>query len=173
MTTVVCNSGPLMALGKLNRLRLFQQLYGEVHITAEVYQETVEAGISEGFPDAVAIKLFWEQQGWPVITVTSEQWVGFVPTVILDSGEMETIGYALSLPSALVLLDDEQARQEARRQGLAVHGTLGILVEAYRRGFLTYPEAELLLLQIAVRPDIWISAKLCHRVLSQLQGDIS
>ena len=53
MTPLVCNSGPLMALGKLNRLSLLQQLYHEVHITTEVYRETVEAGISEGFPDAL------------------------------------------------------------------------------------------------------------------------
>ena len=168
MTHVVCNSGPLMALGKLNRLPLLQQLYHEVHITTEVYRETVEAGISKGFPDALVIKLFWERQDWPVITVTPEQWAVFVPNVILDPGEVETIAYALSLPSSLVLLDDEQARQEARRQGLTVHGTLGVLVEAYRREVLTYPEVERLLMEIAVRPDIWISARLCQQILSQL-----
>ena len=171
MNTVVCNSGPLMALGKLNRLPLLQQLYNEVHITTEVYRETVEAGIEEGFPDALAIRLFWGQQNWPVVTVTPEQRAAFVSSIFLDPGEIETIAYALSLPSALVLLDDNEARREARRQGLIFHGTLGVLLEAYQQELLTYPEVKLLLSEIAVRPDIWISAELCQGVLAQLHRE--
>jgi predicted nucleic acid-binding protein len=38
---VLCNSGPLMALGKLNRLDLLADLYGEVQIPHAVYDEVV------------------------------------------------------------------------------------------------------------------------------------
>lgn len=39
MTTVLCNAGPLIALGKLNRLELLAELYGQVQIPRAVYVE--------------------------------------------------------------------------------------------------------------------------------------
>lgn len=36
---VICNSGPLMALAKLNLLSLLKKLYGEVTVPQEVYRE--------------------------------------------------------------------------------------------------------------------------------------
>ncbi|MFL6236240.1 MAG: DUF3368 domain-containing protein [Thermoanaerobaculia bacterium] len=63
------------------------------------------------------------------------------------------------------------ARAEARRLGLQVKGTLGVLVEAFRAGLLSFEETELLLLEIAARPDIWISEQLCHQIIEQLKQD--
>jgi len=42
-------------------------------------------------------------------------------------------------------------------------------VEAFRAGLLSFDETELLLLEIAARPDIWISEKLCHQIIEQLR----
>ena len=53
--------------------------------------------------------------------------------------------------------------------GLQIKGTLGVLVEAFRAGLLSLDETELLLLEIAARPDIWISEKLCHQIIEQLK----
>jgi predicted nucleic acid-binding protein len=41
MPTVLSNAGPLMALGKLNRLDLLTELYEQVQIPRAVYTETV------------------------------------------------------------------------------------------------------------------------------------
>jgi predicted nucleic acid-binding protein len=41
MMVVVCNAGPLIALGKLNRLELLAELYGQVQIPRAVYDEAV------------------------------------------------------------------------------------------------------------------------------------
>ena len=70
-----------------------------------------------------------------------------------------------------MLADDEDARTEARRLGLTVRGTIGVLVAAYRRSFLTLSEIELLFSEISARPDIWISAILCARVLKSLRSE--
>jgi predicted nucleic acid-binding protein len=47
-------------------------------------------------------------------------------------------------------------------------GTLGILVRAYRQNLLSFDQAELLISEIASRPDIWIAARLCEQVLASL-----
>ena len=42
--TVVSNAGPLMALGKLGALHLFERLYGSVLLPTAVHEEVVLRG---------------------------------------------------------------------------------------------------------------------------------
>jgi predicted nucleic acid-binding protein len=170
MSNVLCNAGPLIALGKLNRLDLLACLYGEVQISHIVYDEVVTYGLARGAPDALTVRLFWQRQGRPVVEVSSAVLAAYTPPVILHPGERSLLALAQTLPDPLVLLDDEVARTEARRLKLPVRGTLGILVQAYRAQLLTLAHVELLIQEIAIRPDIWISAKLCEQVLASLQA---
>jgi predicted nucleic acid-binding protein len=169
MTTVLCNAGPLIALGKLNRLELLAELYGQVQIPRAVYDEAVTQGLALGAPDARTIRLFWQARNWPISKVSAAMLSTYKPPVILDPGEIEVLALARALRDVLVLLDDETARAEARRLKLRVRGTLGVLAQAYHAGILSFPEVELLLQEIAARPDIWIGAKLCEQVLQALR----
>jgi predicted nucleic acid-binding protein len=92
----------------------------------------------------------------------------YTPSVILDRGETELLVLAQSVQSLLVLIADEIARSEARRLQLRVHGTLGVLVQAYQQGLLSFPQVKLLFQEIGARTDIWIAAKLCQLVLNSL-----
>ena len=49
---VVTNAGPLIALGKLNRLDLLAGLFGEVYVPQAVYEEVIREGLARGAPDA-------------------------------------------------------------------------------------------------------------------------
>lgn len=169
MSAVLCNSGPLMALGKLNRLHLLAELYDKVQVPQAVYNEVVSQGLARGAPDALVARLFWQRQGWPIVEVSPEVLSAYEPAVILDPGEREVLALAQTLPDPLVLLDDEAARTEARRLGLRVRGTLGVLVQAFREGLLSLSQVEWLLNEIAARPDIWIGSKLCSQVLRSLR----
>ncbi len=82
-------------------------------------------------------------------------------------GERDTLALAHILRSRLVLIDDSIARQVARDQGLAVRGSLGVLVEAYRKGLLTISQLRLNLIEIAHRQDIWIAPALVERLLHE------
>ncbi len=167
---VIANAGPLMALAKLNRLDLLARLYHQVEIPAAVYREVVTQGVARGAPDARIVQLFWEQHGWPITEVPRKLLSAFQPRVVLDAGETEVLALAEEDPEALFLIDDDLARQEARRRAVEVKGTLGVLVQAFRRQILTLDETELLIQQIAARPDIWIGARLCEGVLENLEG---
>jgi uncharacterized protein len=168
MMIVVCNAGPLIALGKLNRLELLAELYSQVQIPGAVYDEAVTQGLARGMPDARMIRLFWQANGWPIIEVTIAVLAAYKPPVILDPGETEVLALAPTLADVMVLLDDEAARTEARRLKLRIRGTLGLLSQAYRSGILSLTQVDLLIQEIAIRPDIWISAKLCEQVLKAL-----
>jgi len=168
MRIVLCNASPLMALDKLNRLDLLASLYEQVRIPQAVYDEVVTQGTARGAPDSFAVRLFWQRQQWPIVNVPKEELAAFAQTVILDRGELEVLALAQSLKDALVLMDDEVARGEARRLGLRLSGTLGILVQAYQQGSLSFDQAELLIREIAAHPDIWIAGGLCEQVLASL-----
>ena len=135
MPYVVCNSGPLMALAKLNRIDVLRRLWDEVVITRAVYDEVVTLGLATGAQDALVVRLFWQQHDWPIVEVAPEIWQPYLPEVRLDAGERETLAYAAHQTDALVLLDDELARREARRLGLPVKGTLGVIAMRIGVGF--------------------------------------
>ena len=168
MAVVLCNASPLIALGKLNRLDLFAGLFGEVQVPRAVYDEVVMQGLTRGAPDALTVRLFWQRKQWPIVDVPETLLSAYVPPVVLDPGETDVLALAQSLANPLVLLDDEVARAEARRLKLRLCGTLGILVRAHRQGLLSFDQAELLVREIAARPDIWIAARLCEQVLASL-----
>ena len=171
MPTVLCDSGPLIVLAKVNRLRLLLDLWENAQVTEEVYKEAVVLGYELGAPDALTIRLFWQKHKLPILAVPESVLIAYQPAIKLDPGERSTFAQALTLKDGLVLVDDEDARTEGRRLGLPVRGTIGVLVEAYRRGLLTLPEIELLFSELSARPDIWISANLCARVLKSLRSE--
>ncbi len=54
----------------------------------------------------------------------------------LDRGEAEVIALAQELKADLVILDERLARRHARRLGLTLTGTLGVLLKAKERGLV-------------------------------------
>ena len=166
--TVIINAGPLMALAKLNQLHLLAELYTEVTVPDAVYAEVVTQGLARGEPDALIVRLFWNQRQWPIAAVSDLHLKNYQPKATLEKGESAVIALGLANPNGLLLLDDAVARAEAHRLSLAVRGTLGILAEAYRQQKLQRAQLELLFEEIAARPDIWISAALCRQVLAGL-----
>lgn len=169
MRITLVNAGPLIALAKLNRLHLLVELFETFHVPRSVYREVVVEGLARGLPDAATLRRFFAHHELPVLGVAPAVAEEYRPPVELDAGEHELLALARTFPDVLVLMDDEVARAEARRLGLEVRGTLGILVEAFRAELLSLHEVELLLLEIAERPDIWISEKICRQVLLALQ----
>lgn len=85
----------------------------------------------------------------------------------LDLGERDTLALAMALGNALVLMD-ETVGQVARAQGLAVRGSLGVLIEAYRRDLIGADQLRLYFAEIARRQDIWVNPALVERLLGEV-----
>lgn len=163
---VVSNAGPLMVISKLNLLHLFKELYGQIQISQAVYEETVINGIRYGFEDAYTLRLFLKQNNWKIqesLHIPQE-----IASANLDKGEKEAIALALA-KNGLLLMDEELGRAIAREQGLKVKGSLGILIEAYRKKLITLDQLRFYFIQIGNRNDIWISYKLCEKLLKSLK----
>ncbi|HYO14136.1 MAG TPA: DUF3368 domain-containing protein [Thermoanaerobaculia bacterium] len=131
---VVADSGPLHYLILLDQTELLERFYGQVIV-----------------PEAVLRELTFDKAPRPVKEWLSKppSWfrVQAVPpdrleliTGALDLGEREAIALAHLLPADLLLIDELSGRVEARRRGLKVTGTLGILRAAAERNWIDVPE---------------------------------
>ena len=127
---VLADASPLIALARVGGLPWLRRLYKTVSITKKVRGEATGA---RELPGAVAIAAALKQ-GW--VRVLRQEW-SEPPLPQLDTGEASTLRAAIALGAGtLVLLDDLQARREARRFGIAITGTAGIVVEARQAGLI-------------------------------------
>ena len=127
----ISNSSPLILLSSIGRFELLHEIYGEVYVPPAVWQETVVAGAGR----AGAAELM--QSSWVIRRPLPES--GPLPArlSILDPGEAEVIALGLSDSSgASIILDDLRARRVAKRAGLSVTGTAGVVVLAKQRGLI-------------------------------------
>ncbi len=72
MTSAICNAGPAIALGKLQRLDVLAAVYQEVLLPEAVYDEVVIQGGMQGEPDARRVRLFWQRQNWLILPVPED-----------------------------------------------------------------------------------------------------
>jgi len=134
---VVSNSSPLIHLARISRLELLQELFQEVVIPPAVYREVVVEG--RGKPGADLV----QSASWIKVEQLRDQALKRSLTLILDEGEAEAIALAVEKRAELVLLDEREARVIAKRLGLKVTGTLGVIVKAKRLNLLNSVKEEL------------------------------
>jgi len=84
----------------------------------------------------------------------------------LDRGESEVIALAQEVNADLVLLDEKDARLAAKKTGLKVLGTIGILVWAKKAGYIPSLREQLDALQDRAR--FRLSAELYHQALKSV-----
>ena len=58
----------------------------------------------------------------------------------------------------------------ARDRGLAVRGSLGVLIEAHRRDLIQEDQLRLYFEEMVSRHDIWINRELAKRLLREVIG---
>lgn len=161
---VVCNAGPLIALGRLGRLGLLSQLYGVVLIAPQVYEEVVVNGLRLGAPEADAARFLIQQKQIQIKPVKLDSNDPLLATGI-DLGEAETLALAIQESADWVLIDDAHARRAAHSVNVRCKGTLGVLLEAFRKKLLALTDLELLIYEIKRQPALWISEQLCDEAM--------
>jgi len=80
----------------------------------------------------------------------------------IDAGEAEAIVLALEQRADLLLLDDQEARNKARRLNLPITGTVGVLLKAKNEGLISSLDGEIQSLQAS---GFWLSNSLVHALL--------
>jgi predicted nucleic acid-binding protein len=126
---VVADTGPLIALAGIDGLDLLPQLFGSVLVPDAVHDEMLAGG--EG---ALGLDAYQRAEFLDVREVSR---IDPALQALLHRGEASVVALARSVDADLVLIDEQKARKVARGiYGLTVIGSVRVLLEAKRRGFL-------------------------------------
>jgi predicted nucleic acid-binding protein len=126
---VLCDASPLIYLHRIGQLDVLRRLYGEIIVPAAVAEE-LRVGRQLSFDCPQLAALPW---------VHIEPLPGNAsPMVVPDlgPGEAELIALARLHPGCVVVIDETLGRHIAKLNGLAVTGTVGVLLRAKQRGHI-------------------------------------
>ncbi len=155
MNRWVVDAGPLIFLAKLDRLDLLR-VRGNVYAPRGVFAET------QAYLDEAAQAIANATKTWLQIVNAEDHLAVELLLADLHRGEAEVIVLARELHADWVVLDDMKARRFARRLGLPVVGTVGLLLSAKLRGEIPSLQDEVRRLQSL---GFWISPGLVEKAL--------
>lgn len=154
----VANSSVFIALSEIGQVELLLQRFpGGILIPQAVWHEVVEAG--RGQPGSTEV----ESASWITVCEVEDKALVSLLSMELDKGEAEAIALCCEQQAEMVLLDEKDARRAARRLGLSVLGTVGLLIWAKRMGLVASLREQLDALQI--QGDFWLSQAVREKAL--------
>lgn len=144
---IISDTSCFIILANINELDLLQKVYGEVATTKEV-----AAGYGQALPEWVEIKSAIDKYHQMILEMQ------------IDKGEASAIALALEVTESTLILDDYKARKVARQLGLAVTGTIGVIIKAKLLGII--PSIKPLLNKIR-KTDFYLSDDLEEMALKE------
>lgn len=163
---VISDTTPIISLMKVGQLELLQKLFHDVYIPTAVYRELTE---NEIYPDE--IRIVQECEYILVEEVKNEKSVTILRNFTgLDAGESEAIILADEKQSDVLLIDEHKGRQVAKKMGLTITGTIGILTQAFDEGMLTKEDIDKCIEQLKEN-DIRISEKFYQKLRKHIEND--
>ena len=157
---VVSDTSPLLNLALIDQLTLLESQFSSITVPQQVWDE-LAAG--EGVLDVLR-----ELRKDEFLSVVEVEQSNLFTEILheLDRGETAAICYAIDHDADLILLDEKDGRQVARRHDLTMTGVIGILLRGAKAGQIEL-EDELDSLREA---GFWISDDLYSKVLSRAEN---
>lgn len=118
--TIISDTSCLILLDKIGELHLLQKLFGNIIITSIIADE-----FDKQLPHWISIKNASDNKHQVVLKLS------------LDKGEASAIALALEYEDCLLIIDEQKGRRIAKQLGLTITGTIGVLVQAKKRGFIS------------------------------------
>ena len=115
---VVSDSTCLIGLERVGKLDILPALFDSVMIPPEVGRE------------------FGGKFAWLIVENVTNNLLVAALQMTVDAGEAEAIALA-SDKNCLLITDDKQARAAAKRLGVSIIGTVGILIRAKQNGIIS------------------------------------
>jgi len=120
---VIADASRLITLDNIDETGLLPKLYDHIYVTPEVAAE-----VGDSLPN-------WIEQRWS----TNRDLVAEL-TKELEIGEASSIALALETPNCLLVIDEKKGRRTARKLGIEIIGTFGIILNAFESGLIEKPD---------------------------------
>ncbi|MEQ1604847.1 MAG: DUF3368 domain-containing protein [Pyrinomonadaceae bacterium] len=116
---VISDASCLIILHEIGALDLLRKTYGEITTTPEIASE-----IKFRLPE------------WLIVRRPEDSKRALQMPSSIDRGEASAIALALEIPDSIIIIDERSARNYAKRLGLNVTGTLGMIAKARLDGVI-------------------------------------
>jgi len=129
---VVSNTSPISNLAIVGKLDILARQFGAIHIPMAVHKELSRLehpGGREAIEQALS-------EGWIQVEPETSSNLARNLASSLDAGEAEAIALASESAADLLIMDESAGRAAARNIGIAMTGTLGVLLKEKRAGGL-------------------------------------
>jgi predicted nucleic acid-binding protein len=123
---IVSDTGPLIVLFKTDLLFLLKEIYQDILVPEAVKTELIRK------PEGV---ILFKNNPWIKVEKATDKEYMRVLNLIVDSGEAEAISLAIEL-NLMILIDERKGRNYARDLNLRVRGSLGLFLEAKKKGLM-------------------------------------
>lgn len=143
---IVSDASCLILLNKISRLDLLRQVFGKILITNIVAEE-----FGHPIPEWVEVR--------PTDSFLQKGLLN-----ILDAGEASAITLATELHDALLIIDESKGRKVAKKMGLSVTGSLGVVIIAKNNGHISSVKA---IIEKIERTNFRISPSIIQSVLQK------
>ena len=145
---IIADASPIIALEDIGELSILRDLYGKILITDIVRNE-----VNAQLPPWIEVSDQYDSQQKQLLELE------------LDSGEASAIALAMNKQTPQIILDESKGRAVAKRLGLKVIGTLGIIILAKEKGII---ESGTKILEKLEQHGFWLSGKLKRQMLRLL-----
>lgn len=153
---IVSDTTAISNLIQFGEIQLLQKIFGEIIIPRTVQKELLKLK-SHSILVNKFIHFDW------VTVKNSTQSPNFKQLKkVLDDGEAEAISMAIELKADFLIIDEKEGRRIASEKDLKVIGTLGVLIEARKRGFIESLEKKALELK---EKGFWVSQGLINQII--------
>ena len=129
---VISDTTPIISLTKIESLGILENLYKNIILPKTVYDELIVNADSHKeiniIKNCTFLKILHVKENPSVLLLQKQLKLGL--------GESEVIVLANNINADLIIIDEQKARKAARDMGLNVTGTLGILINARKRGLV-------------------------------------
>ena len=116
---IISDTSCLILLDKIGELEILNKLFGQILTTPEVANE-----FGLPLPKWIEIKQPLEISYQSIIETS------------IDKGEASAIALAIELEDSLLIIDDLKGRKYASQIGIAIIGTIGIIIDAKLAGVI-------------------------------------
>ncbi len=158
MLNAVADSGPLIHLheiGQINLLNLFTNLIVPASVVKEIGKFNLK--------NIAIIQISKEE---------TAEIVEYIKTFKLQKAEIDAL-YLANKANTILLTDDLEARSAANKLNIEVHGSLGIIALAYKKGLINLEKAKELIIDLYYKSTLFLTKSIVDITIKELEKKIN
>ena len=135
---IISDTTPIISLIKINRLDLLEKWFGEVLVPEAVFRELTTNIAFKNEADIVKSSSFIKTS-----SIQNRKSLEILQAASgLDDGESEAIILADELKPDVLIIEERRGRKVAQNLGIAISGTVGILIQAHCESMISVDEVK-------------------------------